>query len=528
MRRSATAASETRPAREHAASVPTTKIYTPMAKEQCHSMDDSTSSNGFTRRVFVKGAVAAAIAVPAVAATQSALDAGAQEPMVTANLEKYRTLGGWVEKPGDLQPELDRDETADVAIVGAGFAGLSAALELAKHGAKVVILEREFAGFGASGRNAGYLAGALGLEYDLFLKATGAEKGKQIVRYYEEAVPFVEGKLAAYGIDCDYVQSGIIRAGIDPSQEKKVRDDMRIGAELGVKSEFLDQTQMRARGIPPAFLFGNFVPRGGTLNPGKYVMGLRRAALLAGVKIFENTPLLSYTDGPVVKLKAPRGSVSAPLIMFATNAYTPQLGLLADKVVPLRVSAIETEPLSSTQLSALGWPRREGIITPHWVMESHRLTADNTLLVTTKRIHYVYGSRTPNVPDDVAYRALMVALHDRFPTLKDQPLRACWSGYISAANDALPVVGATGAHKNMYYSAGCAGHGVASQSMVGHMVAERMRGIDNPLLSGIRHETPSTLPEPLRWCAINGILTATNSMDDWVNRKARAAFAKRA
>ncbi|PRF80744.1 FAD-dependent oxidoreductase [Burkholderia multivorans] len=444
-----------------------------------------------------------------------------------ADLEKYRTLGGWVEKPADLRPELEYDETADVAIVGAGFAGLCAALELARHGAKVVVLEREFAGFGASGRNAGYLAGAAGLEYDLFLKAVGVEKGKNIVRYYEEAVPFVERKLEEYGIDCDYIQSGIIRAGVHPSQEKKVREGMRIGAELGVQSEFLDHAQMRARGIPPAFLFGDYVPRGGTLNPGKYVMGLRRAALLAGVKIFENTPVVSYSDGAVVNLKTPRGRASAPLVMFATNAYTPQLGLLRNKVVPLRVSAIETEPLSRSQLSALGWPRREGIVTPHWIMESHRLTADNTVLVTTKRIHYAYGSETPNVSDDAAYRALRVALHDRFPMLKNQPLRACWSGYISFANDALPVVGATGTQQNIYYSAGCSGHGVASQSMVGHMIAERMCGIDNPVLSGIRHETPSMPPEPLRWCAINGALAATNSMDGWVNRNARAASARR-
>ena len=341
-----------------------------------------------------------------------------------ADMEKYRALGVWVERPDDLQPELVGDVNADVVIIGAGFAGLSAALELVKHGANVVVLEREFAGFGASGRNAGYLAGALGLEYDLFLKNIGNEKGKEIVRYYEDAVPFVEGKLKEYEIDCDYNQTGIIRAGIDPSQEDKVRESMRTGAELGCQSEFLDQAEMRARGIPPAFLFGNYVSRGGTLHPGKYVMGLRRAALRAGVRIFENTPLLSYTEGSVIKVQTPRGSASAPAMMLATNAYTPQLGLLADKVVPLRVSAIETRPLSEPQRKALGWPRREGIVTAHWTMESHRLTVNNTLVVTTKRIHYPYGSKTPNVPDYESYRELRTALHDRFPSLKGVALRA--------------------------------------------------------------------------------------------------------
>lgn len=487
--------------------------------------DGAATQSGVSRRNFVKGAVATAIAVPALAATQGARAETADEARITADLEKYRALGGWVERPDDPQPRLEGGVSADVVIVGAGYAGLNAALELVSHGAQVIVLEREFAGFGASGRNAGYLGGALALEYDLFLKSIGKEKGRNVVSYYEQAVSFVEGKLREYSIDCDYNQSGLIRAGVHPSQEEKIREDMRIGTELGLQSEFLDQTQMRARGIPPAFLFGNYVSRGGTLHPGKYVMGLRRAALRAGIKLYENTPLLSWTDGPVIKVQTPKGSASAPVLMFATNAYTPQLGLLADKVVPIRVSAIETEPLSEAQVAALGWPRREGVITAHWTMESHRLTAQNTLLVTTKLLHYPYGSKTPNVPDYDQYRALRVALRDRFPSLKDIALRACWSGYVSIANDALPVVGTTGANRNIHYSAGCSGHGVAAQSMVGSMIAQRIRGIENPLLAGIAHESPSTLPEPLRWCALTGLLNAANMLDEHIDTRVRAAQA---
>ncbi len=436
--------------------------------------------------------------------------------------EKYRTLGGWAEKPDDLQPDLVGNVEADVVIVGAGLAGLCAALELVKHRARVVVLEREFAGFGASGRNAGYLAGAQGLGYEFFLKKIGADRARQIVQFYEEGVVFAESRFEENEIDCDYLQSGLIRAGIAPSQERRLRENMRVGAELGCISEFLDQAEMRARGIPRAFLFGSYTPRGGTLNPGKYVLGLRRAAIRAGVKLYENTPLLSYTEGPLIKVQTPRGRACAPVLIFATNAYTPQLGLLADKMMPLRVSAIETEPLSPSQLAALGWPGREGITTAHWTMESHRLTARNTLVSTTKRLRYAYGSKTPSEPEHHHYQALRAALHERFPTLKGIPIRSCWSGYISFANDTLPVIGKTSANQNIYYTAGCSGHGLGTQGLVGHMLAERIRGIANPLLTMLmEHNTPSVLPEPLRWCFANGAFAAANRMDDRINRKVR-------
>jgi glycine/D-amino acid oxidase-like deaminating enzyme len=213
------------------------------------------------------------------------------------------------------------------------------------------------------------------------------------------------------------------------------------------------------------------------------------------------------------------------VLLLATNAYTPQLGLLANKVVPLRISAVETEPLSAVQLASLDWPRREGIVTGHYSMESFRLTARNTVISTVKRIHYPYGSETPNVPAYDQYRALRANLHERLPTLKDITLRHCWSGYISTAGNALPVVGTTGANQNIYYAAGCSGHGLASQSMLGNMLAQKIRGSEPPLLAALRYDTPSLPPEPFRWCLLNGALAAANTLDDRLNRKVRGAAA---
>ncbi|HMT42261.1 FAD-binding oxidoreductase [Sphingorhabdus sp.] len=433
----------------------------------------------------------------------------------------YKPEGGWIEPPSDIQHALNGQATADVIIVGGGFAGLSTALELRARGADVIVLESRFAGFGASGRNAGYLAGGQGLDYHMFMKRLDRSQVAAIIRYFEEGVRYVESKLESYGIDCDYRRSGLIRAGVHSSQEKQLRANMELGIELGAPAEFLDNAAMRARGIPPAFLFGYATPGGGTLNPGKYVRGLRQAALEHGVRLFENSPLMDWSDGKIIECRTPDGTVRAPHLVVAANAFAPGLGLLKDKVVPLRVSAIETHPLTPTQRASLDWPNAEGITTQHLVMESHRLTAHNTLVITTKQLGYSFGSSTPEVPDNHTYRKLEIALRDRFPTLHDVGVKAAWSGYISFAFDGLPVVGVTGEHDNILYTAGCSGHGVGTQSLVGLVLAERIGGTENPFLSALQHATPKTLPEPLQWVAVRSLLGAAHAADEHVNRKVR-------
>ncbi|MCY1271247.1 Gamma-glutamylputrescine oxidoreductase [compost metagenome] len=433
---------------------------------------------------------------------------------------RFRSLGGWVERPGDLQPELEGHAHADVIVIGAGFAGLSTALELRALGADVIVLEQEFAGFGASGRNAGYLLGSMGIEYELFVKRVGQEQATQFVRFYDEAVTYVEGRLTALGIDCDYNPSGVIRAAVHPSQEKRLRQNMELGRKLGSMTRFVDGAEMRARGIPSAFLFGT-EQCGGTLNPGKYVSGLRRAAIEAGVKLYERTPLLSFSEGPVITCKTARGSATAPVMVLATNAYTPQLGVLRNKVAAIRVSAIETQPLSPEQLADLGWQGREGIITPHYTMESHRLTAHGTLVLTVKQLGYAYGSKTPNIPDHGAYAALAQVLRERHPALQGLGIQHCWSGYVSGAYDFLPVIGAMGAKRNIFYTTGCSGHGLATQSLMGSLFAGQINGKAPELLAALQHKTPSMLPEPFQWCAIQSAFAAARLLDAWTDRKVR-------
>jgi glycine/D-amino acid oxidase-like deaminating enzyme len=433
----------------------------------------------------------------------------------------YRPVSGWLDIPGDIQPRLEGAVSADVIVVGGGVAGLSTALELKARGADVILIEREFGGFGASGRSGGYVVGAQNFDFS-FVRRVGQEHAKRIVACYQESVAYVDRKLSEYGIDCDYYASGTIKAGVHPSQEAKLRQLLTVAVGFGVPARFLDHAEMRARGIPPAFLFGFFTDAGGTLDPGKYVLGLRRAALHAGVKIYEKSALLSYSEGITVRCETAHGRAQAPFMVLATNGYTEQLGLLKDKTTPVRASLIETEPLSPAQVKELGWPNREGLLTAHHVLESYRFTARNTLIVGVK-MSPVYGSTMPNVPDAVAYRALRSAMADRFPALREQPIRACWSCYVSYAEDGISVVGEIGDAQNILYVSGCSGRGLAAHSFIGHLLAEKINGVENPHLTALRHETPKVPPEPLRWGMMKSMLGAAHMLDEHLNRKIRKA-----
>ena len=429
-------------------------------------------------------------------------------------------VSGWLTSAPKRLPPLQGDLRADVVIVGAGYNGLSTALELRTRGIDVVLLERDFAGSGASGRNAGYLAGGLGLEFDLIIRRLGRERTAALVGFYDQAVHHVEKILAQHQIDCDYEPTGLVVAGIHPNQEARVRRQVETGREFGTPVRFLKQDEMRERGLPPAFLCGAFNEIGGILDPGKYALGLRKAAIDAGVRLFESSPVLGIDHGAPVRVRTQNGSVAADSCVLATNAYGPQLGFLARTVLPIRVSAIETAPMSGEQREALGWPNREGIVTAHYALESYRLTRRDTVIASTKRLNYFYGSCVPEGRDDAAYEVLENLLRQRLPMLGDLPVNTQWTGWVTFSGDTIPVIGLEGGRRNIFFASGCSGHGVATQTLMGVLLAERVQGREHELESVFRRKVLKLPPEPFRWAVCKLLLSAANILDARTDRKA--------
>ncbi len=434
----------------------------------------------------------------------------------------YREISPWIDAPVDLQAPLGRELDCDVVIVGGGYTGLSTALSLRAQGADVAVLEREFAGAGASGRNAGHLTPTIGKDLATLLRFFGRERAARLVRFADAAVEYVEETIRKLGLDCDYDACGNFMAGVHPKQEPGLRRAAEVAGSLGANVRFVDEGEMRERGVPPAFRFGVLEACGGTLHPGRYVLGLRHAALEAGVRIFEHSPLVGFEEGARVAAHTPGGVVRARAAVFATNAYTTRVGRRPRTVAPLRVSLFETEPLGDAQLEAIGWGGREGVYTAHEELESYRLTRQRTIVGGSKMVRYAWGSGLAEGFDPEVFGVITKAFRERFPALRDHPVAHYWGGWIGLTPDFLPRLDVEGAHRNVHYGIGFAGHGVAQATLVGDMLAAQVQGRAHEWASALDRRTFDWPPEPFRWLAAGAIHGALLAMDRRTDRQIRA------
>jgi glycine/D-amino acid oxidase-like deaminating enzyme len=396
---------------------------------------------------------------------------------------------------------------------------------LKRFGVDVIVLEREFAGFGASGRNAGHLTPTIGKDLPTLLMLFGPEKTGRYVRFAEDAVHAVERTLTRHQIDCDYVPRGNVMAAVHPRQEARLRKAAAVAERVGAHIEFLDRSEMQRRGLPPSFIAGAFEECGGTLDPGKYVTGLRRAVLGAGIPLFERTPVMRVRGGVRPRVETPRGNVSADTVVLATNAYTVELGHLRSVIFPLHDTLFETAPLEAGQLSELGWTGREGIYTAHESLESYRLTTRGTIVGGAKGVRYPYGSALRGGSSEWSIELNIGAFRERFPTLADVPVAHTWGGWIDMTANFLPVLGTLGRHGHVHYVAGFNGHGVAAATSLGAVVADAVLRRPNEYAALFKPFAVPLPPEPLRWLILRGMIGLVNTIDRRIDADLRNAHA---
>jgi glycine/D-amino acid oxidase-like deaminating enzyme len=431
----------------------------------------------------------------------------------------FDEMGAWVQVPADLKAPPAGDLRADVVVIGGGCTGLSTALQLRAAGADVIILEKDFVGSGASGRNAAVVTGAIVQDLSLTRRLLGRELAAARAGFADAAVSYLEETIEKHKIECDYTPSGTVLTNVHPDQEATLRKKGELAREYGSPVRFLSNAEMRERGLPPTFLSGVLEEQGGTLDPGKYMSGLRRAALEAGVRLFEETRVLEVPDGPRATVRTEAGNVSADY------AYTPALGRFRRKVVPIRVSLFETEPLGRDLLEALGWHGREPVNTAHELAETYVRTARGTLVGGIKVAGYAWGSKLAAANEPSAFRSIHAAFRERLPELRDVGVARFWSGWVAFTTDFNPVFGVEGTHGNILYGLGYAGHGLSQGTLMGAVLAERVLGREHRLESAVRRRVRSWPPEPFRWVGVKLVIARLLAADRRIDRKIRRAGA---
>ncbi len=445
----------------------------------------------------------------------------------------------WLEEVElDYAPPLLGEHSADLAVVGGGLTGLSAALEMAQTGASVALLEAETSGFGASARNAGHLTPTIGKDVPTLLRLFGADKTARLLAYSDAAILHVESLISQHAIACDYEAVGNVVAAVDSRQYGAIDRASAAAADNGLPGCLLDGAEMSKRGLPASFTRGFFEANGGVLNPALYCRGLRQAALEAGVVVFDQSRVAGIDDSrPTAVVHSERGRLKAGRVVLATNAYTPALFSrgsgrppvsgarlsgarslgLGSSGLRLQVQLFRTAPLSDSQLSRLPWTGREGIYTAHEALESYRLTADNRILGGAKWVRYGFNNRALADVNGRVAEGLERVFRERFPELDDVDVERHWGGPIFLAMDFLPRVGSGGRHGNIFHSLAYAGHGLAHASYAGKVLADMLAGDNGPGSVLWQRRSMPTPPEPLRWLifqALNGVLALIDKKAD--------------
>ncbi len=365
-------------------------------------------------------------------------------------------------------PPLKGDVAADICVVGAGFTGLSAALNLAEAGYKVVVIEAQRVGFGASGRNGGQVGSGQRVEQDDLEKMIGEDKARAQWEIAEASKDCVRGLIAKHGIDCDW-RDGIIHAELKP---KNLHHSFDYAEFLQTRYGYdaisaLDRDAIRQHIGTKAYCGGTLDTGAGHLNPQKYVLGLARAAQKAGVEIYEGSKAQGYSTGPRPVVKTESGSVSADFLVLAGNGYMGGLSKrVARRVMPINNFIVATEPLGEDMAKSL---IRDDVAVADskFVVNYFKRSADHRMVFGGGES---YGYR---FPADIAAKAQKPML-EIFPQLAGAKIDYAWGGTLAITMNRMPNFARLA--PNILSASGYSGHGVAMASLAGEILAETIRG----------------------------------------------------
>ncbi|MFD5566771.1 NAD(P)/FAD-dependent oxidoreductase [Streptomyces cadmiisoli] len=421
--------------------------------------------------------------------------------------------------PAPREP-LSGDASADVVIVGGGYTGLWTAYHLKKAAPslRITVLEQKFCGYGASGRNGGWLYNGIAGR-DRYAKLHGHDAAVRLQRAMNDTVDEVIRAAAEEDIDADIHKGGVLEVARTPAQSARLKAFHERELSYGEKDRELYGAREAAERIRVAGAVGaSWTPHGARIHPVKLVTGLARAVAALGVTVHESTPVTEIRPQRAV---TPYGTVRAPYVLRCTEGFTAALRSERRTWLPMNSSMIATEPLTEEQWASVGWEGREALgDMAHAYMYAQR-TADGRIALGGRGVPYRFGSRTDNDgrTSTATIGALREVLVRFFPALAGVRVEHAWAGVLGVPRDWCATV-TLDRSTGLGWAGGYVGSGVATANLAARTLRDLVRldsgqagRTDLTELPWVGHRVRKWEPEPLRWLGVHALYATYRAAD---------------
>lgn len=429
-------------------------------------------------------------------------------------MTSYRSLSLWHDSAGDdfaPRSSLTGEVEADVAIVGAGYTGLWTAYYLKREqpGLRVVVVEAEVAGFGASGRNGGWATGESAGNRAAMARRHGRQSVQRLIRTMFETIDEIERVTLAEGIDCHFDKGGILCFATNSAHAVRLRQELEHQRSWGLKEEdyrFLGPNELDQRARVAGSQGALFTPHAAAIHPARLVRGLATAVERMGVTIFEKSRANLVTQGLVV---TDQGRVRAGVVLRCTEAFTRHLPGQRRTYLPVYSLMVATEPLGDSFWNEVGFERREVFNDARHLVIYGQRTRDGRLAFGGRGGRYHFGSLVDSSLDRQprVHEAVASILRNLFPAAAEAKITHTWGGAVAIPRDWRPAV-VFDRTTGFGYAGGYVGEGVAASNLAGRVLVDLVLDRDTELigLPWVQHHARAWEPEPLRFLGVNAAI----------------------
>lgn len=422
-------------------------------------------------------------------------------PRARPDLDDNRSLWAATRPPLDPLPPLKGDVVVDVAVVGAGFTGLSTAWHLsARHpDLGIAVLEARRVGNGASGRN-----GGMALNWINGVEWKDEARAKRLFETTLSGIEWIDHVIREHGLDVRFRRGGCLEVYTDARRAEHAHAKAEKLAGWGLPVRWLSGRELAERTAAVGAIGAVLDPTAGQLHGLDLLHGLRPILLGRGVRIFEDTPVLGIDEGAVHVLTTPDGTLRARWLVIATNGYSPRLGYFGTRLFPLMSHVISTEALPAERWRTLGWGDTAGFTDDLDRIAYASMTPDGRMVFGgggNPAYAYRFGNRTAWTGGDAGYDYVHRKLLRYFPGAADVRIEHRWTGTLGITLSRVCSMGVTGEHRNVLYALGYSGHGVVLANLAGRVLADLYDDHHEPWrdLPFYQRKLGFVPPEPFRW-----------------------------